>query len=93
MEIQTSTDHLSQVLSSQSLVQLDLSLEHGIELSLRTVLQNEIEVFVILIMVVQLHNVFVIQIVHNLHLQLNLLHQVVLNDLRLVDHLDSEDIF
>ena len=44
-------------------------------------------------MVEQLNHVLVVQLVHDLNLKLDLLNQVVLNDLSLVDDLDSVDIF
>lgn len=40
-------------------------------------------------MVIQLQNVVVIQLIHNLDFQLNLLHQIVLKNLLLIDDLDG----
>ena len=43
-------------------------------------------------MVVEFNDVLVVQLVHDLHLKLDLLNKVVLDDLSLVDDLDSVDV-
>ena len=44
-------------------------------------------------MIVEFQNVVVIQLVHDLYLKLNLLHQVMLQNLLLVDNFDSKHVF
>lgn len=92
VEVLNSTDDLPQVLSSQLIVEAALPLEHGVELALAAVLQNQIEIVVVLVVVVQLDDVLVVDVVHDLHLKLDLVDKVVLHDLRLVDDLDREHI-
>ena len=43
-------------------------------------------------MVVQLHNMLMVEVVHDLDFKFYLLHQVMFNNLGLVDDFDSEDV-
>ena len=93
MQVLASRYDLSQVLCSLLLIQTAFLLKYGIELPLRAVLKNQIEVVVIFIVIVELHDILMIQIVHDLDFELDLLHQVMLNNLDLVDNLDGENVF
>ncbi len=58
-----------------------------------TVLKNEVKVIIILVMIVEFDNVFMIEVVHDLNLELDLLNQIMLDDLCLVDDLDGKNVF
>ena len=67
--------------------------EQGVDLAFGTELKNQIEVVVVLVMVVQLENVIMIKLIHNLYFKFDLLNQVMLENLFLVDNLDGKHVF
>lgn len=93
MQILAGSYNFSQELGCYLFIQSAFSFQHCVKLSLCAVLQDQIKIIVIFIMVMQLHNVFMIQIVHYLNFQLYLFNQVMLNYLSLVDNFNSEHVF
>jgi len=87
------SDALTKILSCDFFTKSTLLLQHRVDLPLCAILQDEVKVIIVLVVVVQLQNVVVVQLVHDLHLQLYLLHQVVLKDLLFIDNLDGVHIF
>jgi len=92
VKITTRGNAFPKILSGHLFAKPALLLEHGVNLPLGTVLQYEVKVVVVLVVVVQLENVVVVQLVHDLDLQLDLLHQIVLKDLLFIDNLDCINI-
>lgn len=92
MQVLASRDHFSQILGGNTLTESAFPLDQSIDLALGRVLQNQIEAIVVLVVVVELDNVGVVQLVHYLNFELDLLDEVVLDDLSFVDHFDRIDI-
>lgn len=92
MEILARLDHLTDELGGNSFGEATFSLQPRIDLTLWRELQNQIERVVVFVVVEELHDVLVVELVHDFDLKLDLLDQVVLNNLCLVDHLDRIDI-
>ena len=61
-------DALTKVLRGNFLAKAPLFFKQGVDLALRTVLQNQVKVVIILIMIVQLKNMIMIQLVHDFDL-------------------------
>jgi hypothetical protein len=57
-----------------------------------TVLENKVEVVVIFIVIVKLHNMFMVQSIHYFDFQLDLIHQIIFYDFGLVDDFDGVDV-
>lgn len=92
MQILDSLYDLSDELGCHSLRESTLALEPGVDLSLGSELENQIEGVVVLVVIKQLHDVLVVELVHDLDFELDLLDQVVLDNLGLVDDLDSVNV-
>ena len=92
MKIRTSGNAFPKILSCNLFTKSALFLKHRVDLSLGTILQYQVKIIVILVVVVQLKDMVMVQLVHDLDLQLDLLNQVVLKNLFLVDDLDGEDV-
>ena len=60
MQILTCTYYLSQVLCCNFFIQTTFFFKYGVKLTFSTVLKDEIEIIVILIVIMQLDNVFMI---------------------------------
>lgn len=74
MEISDCTYNFSQKLCGHPFIKSSFSLKHGIELPLRAVLKNQIEVIIIFIVIVELDYMFMVKIIHDFNLKLNLLY-------------------
>jgi len=92
VQVHTRRNHFAKILRGNSLRESSLSLQQTVDLAFGRELKDEVEGLVVFVMVVKLHNVLLVKLVHDLDLQLDLLNQVVLNDLRLVDDFDGVDI-
>jgi hypothetical protein len=73
MQILDCTHYLSQVLGAKPFIQSSLPFKHRIQLPLGTILQNQIKVVIVLIMIIQLDDMIMIQVVHDLDFELDLL--------------------
>ena len=82
-------NNLAKILSGDTFGESSFPLEDRVDLAFWCKLQDEVEGIIILVVVVQLDDVLVVQFVHDLDFELDLLHQVMLDDLRLVDDLDG----
>jgi len=58
-------DTFSKILSSNLLAKSTFLFEHGVYLTLCTVLKDKVKIVVILVVIVQLENMTVIKLVHN----------------------------
>ena len=77
MKILDSCYAFSKILCSDLLAEPAFFFEHRIDLTFGTILKNEVEIVVILIMIVQFKDVIVIKLVHYFNLQLYLLNQIM----------------
>ena len=68
------------------------SLKHGVYLSFRSKFENEVKGVIIFVVVVELDNVFVVQLVHNFDLKFDLFHEIVLYNLGFVYDFDSINV-
>ena len=92
MQVVNSRDNFSHVLGSLSLIHTSFSLKKRVELSLGRKLKNEVKVVLILKVIVKLDNIRMVELIHDLDFQLDLLCQLIVDDLLLVDHLDGIDV-
>ena len=80
-------------MSSDALGEAALPLQPRVDLAFWGELKDQIERVVVFVMIVQLHDVLVVQLVHDFNFKLDLFDQVMFDDLRLIDHLDGVNIF
>ena len=92
MQVLDSLYDLTNELSRDSFREPTFSFEAGVDLALRRELQNQVEGVVIFVVIEQLDNVLIVELVHDLDFELNLLNKVVLNDLCLVYNFDSINV-
>ena len=86
-------DNFSNELSGNTLREAALSFEASVDLAAGSEFQDEVEGVIIFIVIVKLYDILVVELVHDFDLKLDLLNQVVLDDLRFVNDLDSIDVF
>ena len=93
MEALNGSNDLPYVLTCLLLLDLTTLLKKLIKLTPGAELKHQINVSIILIVIVNLQNVWVIQLVLNLYFQPNLVDKILLHNFLFGDNLDGIDVF